>query len=703
VVLRALNSSDVAVDEVVQAKQHNTLRDDVVNALAGLDYASETEILAETPAVGDTAFAMDTGALYLCLVAGTWTLWVDPPGQAPSTNYWDGLKLTVAANSLVTLGRGSARNIQDTASINQDLDVQYAKKLDEEWAAGNWAGMRDPNYTLAAKRWFNLYLLGKSSDPSAFDLYASGVATDSTLTLPAGWTTYAFIGAVYWDGGGIREFIHRGREFRWKQPQLDVDANAVGTPGTFQTQALSIPITGKTNTLVRCIVSCTGGGVVLRTPGTTDAGTNETTVMANRNAYVELLTNSDGEIEYTMTGAWGTVSITTIGWDDERGFTMIVPAAQTLQFLGTAALTSAFTLVPGAVAPDDSYVYAIDDNGTSGGDVEAYAMTNGVPAGSNVNTAGNNDYLRGGSIAGMWLNPAGTKAAVFARHRTTQVWHLSILDISDPSNITSLGQRDISGDAMSSPPSTQVEAVWDDTRDVLYLPTAQTSGTGIPSIVMYDVSTGTPSIKGTHTLATASSRTCEALRWSETKECLYGVGAEVLVCLTPNGTGSSLSEAVVDTFADSGSTLCHDGVTLFVMSRSASPTTTMIIKQYDIDQGDETSLSVSDTANVALSGLITGTSIGAIIKYSTVRNNVLGAWCKNLGNSNPAQYLTFDVTDSSNVLFLEELIAGIDPDSSHICSSSQHELFDGLHTQIFIGNIPDDVPQTSTFSVVAYA
>lgn len=699
--LRALNSDDVAVGDVVQAKQHNTLRADVTNALGGVDYASEATILATSPAVGDVAFAIDNGALYLCLVAGTWTLWVDPPGQAPSSNYWDGLKLTLVSNSSLQIGRGSARNLQDTASINQGTQV-YTKKLDLEWSIGNGGGMRDANFTLAAKRWFNLYLLGKSSDPGAVDLFASGVATDSALisSLPVDWDTYAFIGAVYWDGGGIQEFIHRGREFRWKLPQLDVDANSTGTADVFETAVLTIPITGKTNTLVRCIVSCTGSGVVLRTPGTLDAGVNETTVTAGRNAYVELLTDKDGQIEYTMPSVWGEVSITTIGWDDERGSTMIIPADQTLQFLGSPALISVFSLLPGAVSPSDSHVYAVESKGTQGGKVHAYVMTGSVPSGSDINTLGGTlAALRSPSAAGMWINPAGTTAAVFARDKTTQVWHLVILDISDPTDISLVGRRNISGDLMSEPPTTQVEAVWDDSRNILYMPTG---GIGSKDVIMYDVSGGAPTIAGTYVITGDSTRSIVALRWSENKECLYGTGNKVVVCLTPNGGGDALAEVIVETFASSLSTLAHDGTTLIGIARSAAPITTMNFRIYDISSVDETDVTVNTSELIALSGLITGASIGGMIKYATFRNNVLGMWCGNFAQTDPGQYLTFDMSDLGNPLFLEELIAGIDPDLSHVCSSSQHELFDGLHTQIFIGNIPDDAPQTKTFSVVAY-
>lgn len=704
-VLRAENASDVAVDDVVLAQDHNTLRADTLNALGGFDFATQETLLLSSPATGDVAYANDTGALYVCLAGGTWTLWIDPPGQAPATNYWDGLKLTVANIDDITMGRGTARNIQDTASINQP-STSFIKKLDREWEAGSGGGMRDSNFSLAAKRWFNLYMLGQSTDPEAVDLFASGVATDSELisSLPVGWDNYAFVGAVYWDGGGIRDFIHRGKEFRWKEPQLDVDAKIDGNADVFETVALSIPATART--LVRLIVSTSGGadGAVIRTPGTSDAGFTHASVIAGRNTYVEVLTDANGRIEYTMTGTtWGEISIATIGWDDERGSTMIIPPPPTLAFLGTVALTAAFTLSPGAVMPDDSHVVAVDDNVASGGDVEIYAMTDGVPGGSNLNTAGNHNKLRGASVAGMWMKPDGTYCALFGRDKSTQQWHFVTVPLDDVTDTSGGGNINISADPdFNVPPSTQVEAIWDETRGRLWIP-----GSGVLSadVAIFNVaSPGSPTFVGKHTIAGASSRSFRAFRWSENKAVVYAAGAEQqLNILTPSGSGDSFTENIVDTGASTWATLAHDGTTLIVVRRDTSNLTTIQFAIYSINPADETDLTLLSSESVDTLGLITGSELGGFMNYATFRNDVLGLWCRNTSTTKPAQYVTFDFTDLDNPLFLEELIDGVDPDVSHICSSSGHMDFDGLHTQMLIGNIPDDGPQTSTFSVVGYA
>ena len=97
---------------------------------------------------------------------------------------------------------------------------------------------------------------------------------------------------------------------------------------------------------------------------------------------------------------------------------------------------------------------------------------------------------------------------------------------------------------------------------------------------------------------------------------------------------------------------------------------------------------------------MTAPAIG-VCQYATFRNDVLGFWGRNFGVTDQAAYYTIDMSDISDPLFLAELVHHIDPDNSSV-GSSQGELFDGLHTQMLLGDVDDDVSQSPGLSIVSY-
>ncbi len=699
---RTQDASDVQVDQIVQATQYRTLRTDALNARGGLDFAELEDVLDASPAVGDVAVARDNGSVYVCYQAGTWTLHIEGPGQAPGENYWDGLQLVRINSDDIEIGVGVARNIQDTFTI--EVMAPLTKKLDEVFAAGADNGMRDSSASLGAAKWFNLYLLSQASGITMTDLFATPKATTESLTdsLPTGWDRHSFVGAIYWNGGGIDDFYHRGKEFRWKIPVTTVD-NSTGVAGVFETATLRVPSL-QNGTLAKIVVSLAGGdGAIVRRVGQADSGVSHSICVGSRNAYVEVLTDEDAVIEYTMLGTWGTIKITTVGWEDERGFGAKQPPSTTLQLIDADSgdlAGGAFNSLPVGVWPDDTGVLSIDDNGSSGGEPQSWAMnptTKIVTADTQLNGSGNANQCRGPSLAGLWFRPDGVYAALYGRDRTTQAWHLVILNTINKTTIDQAGAYLITSDPTVQPPTAQVQAIWDDDRERLYVPT----NTGPGDILIYDVSTpASPTHVADHTIAGAAARNVTSMMWSENKTCIYAVGAGVFGVFEPAGDGDSFTEDLVNTFATTTAftALAHDGSTIVVMRGFGSQSADFQI--YDINPADETDVTLNSVHTLDLNGLITGSQIG-VAGYATMRNDIFGCWFRNFGSTSPAQYVTFDMSDLSDPMFLAELLHLVDPDASAI-GSSQHWLFDGLHTQVLAGDVDDEPTQSKGLSIVGY-
>jgi hypothetical protein len=207
---------------------------------------------------------------------------------------------------------------------------------------------------------------------------------------------------------------------------------------------------------------------------------------------------------------------------------------------------------------------------------------------------------------------------------------------------------------------------------------------------------------GTQAAAGVAALTYNSFRWSENKECLYATGSGLFSVLTPSGSGNSFTEDQITTFATTVvyATLAHDGTTIIAMGRSASDATTMNILAFAINPADETDVSIHPgyTRQLDLDGDITSFEAGKP-RFATFRDDVFGAWHHVASTIRASQYVTYDFSDLDNPLFLEELIHLADPDNSHVLSS-QYELFDGTHTQIFVGDVSDTA--TLGLSIVGY-
>lgn len=319
------DSSDVSVGDATKATDYNTLRDDVQQALRALDFGTNDQVLAISPAVGDAALATDTEIFYVCLTAGIWQTLDSNGNIAVGRGQIDGLQYAVGGDTLnITLAVGAARSTDNVVSIG--YTTALTKDLADVYADGANNGMRDSADSLDADKWFYLYAIFDNEGTKSNDLFASTkrVWDGDTLILPTGFERSRYIGGKFYKNSTneILDFFQRGDYFRFKTPVTDVNDSS-GTPSTFKTVTLTVP--GVEDGVIAHLavqVSIGGGakGAIVRTPGAADSGEPNGSVTAGAAAeYMQVLTDKDGQIEYTILDNWSTIKITVLGWEDQRG------------------------------------------------------------------------------------------------------------------------------------------------------------------------------------------------------------------------------------------------------------------------------------------------------------------------------------------------------------------------------------------------
>jgi len=322
-------SADVSVGDATKAPVQNLLRDDVQQALRATDFGTDAQIQAITPAVGDAAIATDTGTFYICRVAGTWATLQGGGTVSVGRGHIDRLALSVAAGDTLTLGISTGVCRSDDTGFSISFTTALTKNLADVFATGTGNGGRKSGDNLDTNKWFYVYAIFDEAGVEANDIY---VTVDknwvSPITLPTDFDRQRYIGAIHYTHATaeIEDFFQRGDFFRFKAPQTDVTADSAGTGGTFKTGVLTVPSVedGVLAHLLVHVVSGGGGGGatggIVRTPGAGDAGIENAVVVPGGAAeYCSVLTNEDGEIESTILGVWSSITITVLGWEDQRG------------------------------------------------------------------------------------------------------------------------------------------------------------------------------------------------------------------------------------------------------------------------------------------------------------------------------------------------------------------------------------------------
>ncbi len=327
------DSIDVVIGNATKAPDYNVLRDDMEQALRALDFGTAAQIAGITPSVGDAALATDTKSLYVCLTASIWTLVEGGGDVAVGRGYIDGLTLSRPGDTLeIAIAKGAARSDDNTVSMG--FGDALVKDLSSVFATGSNNGMRDPNVSWPpSSQWFYLYAIFDDAGVEENDIFATDdrVWAGDTLTLPTDFDKQRYIGAVYYDSAAneILDFFQRGDYFRLKDPIKDLDAGNPGAANVYTLLTLTVPQVedGVMAHLSIWMDSISGGGNmggIVRPPGAGDSLQIEASVLQSSvGQYGVSLTDEDGQVEWGIANQVGahysTVTITTIGWEDQRG------------------------------------------------------------------------------------------------------------------------------------------------------------------------------------------------------------------------------------------------------------------------------------------------------------------------------------------------------------------------------------------------
>jgi hypothetical protein len=222
----------------------------------------------------------------------------------------------IDATNDIDIAPGKARSGDDTDDIV--LAAALTKRLDAAWAAGSGNGGLDTG--TIANGWYHVHAI-KRPDTGAVCALFSLSATAPTL--PANYTKFRRIGAIWRMGGAIKAFIQAGNQFLWTSSVRDVSSGTPGNlPGTYYT--LSVP----PGVQVEAIVSALTIGSALsynklRSPDQTasiasatdfDAASDATTTLSN--IQVERRTDATARLFASCSSSATTMSIITHGWND---------------------------------------------------------------------------------------------------------------------------------------------------------------------------------------------------------------------------------------------------------------------------------------------------------------------------------------------------------------------------------------------------
>ena len=214
---------------------------------------------------------------------------------------------------------GFARDYTDAATMS--LTGALIKKIDATWAVGTNAGGLDSTDTVAANTGYGVYLI-RRSDTGVVDVLMSSdmTAAGSALTMPTNYDQKRLIGWVRTDGSSnITSFIHSGDYFRLTGDVYTEVSDGTITNATYETLTLTTPPLCLAHIMG---VHLNGSGsdtytyLSIKTKGSADAGNYEALMNFEQQAKImglaviaTVLSNEDGQVEYTAREASGTVTI----------------------------------------------------------------------------------------------------------------------------------------------------------------------------------------------------------------------------------------------------------------------------------------------------------------------------------------------------------------------------------------------------------
>jgi hypothetical protein len=287
-------------------------------ALAGLTSSADkvpyfsgsgTAALADLTSFARTVIAAATAAATRAVI------------HAPLRGHIAGLTLAnngTDANNDIDIAAGEAADSTHTSLIQ--LNSLITKRLDANWAVGSNQGGLDTG-TEANSTWYHVFVI-RRPDTGGTDVLFSTSATSPTM--PTSYTEKRRIGAIYNNSSGnIDAFTQFGDIFDWTTPITDATNPSTGL------LTIRVPSGVSVAARVHGEIAGLGSGeyntVTLR-------GANQQNTTAQWHKFFAqspdalvmyypalLVTNTSSQIYINKETSYGTVTISTGGWIDNRG------------------------------------------------------------------------------------------------------------------------------------------------------------------------------------------------------------------------------------------------------------------------------------------------------------------------------------------------------------------------------------------------
>lgn len=135
------------------------------------------------------------------------------------------LKNSVAVDATVIMGPGAGATKLGSNFYATAVATDMTKSLTGLWHSGDNTGGRASQSALTADAWYNVHLLGKSTDTTSFD-FGFDLSPDATSLLidaAGSFDTYRRIGSVLYHSSKVQNFKQQGDKFYWIAPTAEAN------------------------------------------------------------------------------------------------------------------------------------------------------------------------------------------------------------------------------------------------------------------------------------------------------------------------------------------------------------------------------------------------------------------------------------------------------------------------------------------------
>jgi len=271
----------------------------------GFEQISGPNWVAPTPPAGDNSNNVATTAFV---------------AQNKTATGFVGLTLSSAGDSL-TVAAGSVTDSTGITTLTLPSDL--AKTNAGTWVAGNNRPGLDAG-VIAASTWYYIFIIGQPGGANTDVLISLSL---SSPTLPAGYTLFRRLGAMFTDGlTNWTSFFQMGNWFFWAARALDASAVATANDGSRHLITVSVPtgISVLHRFIGRVAGASSSGALIWTSPSENDtaasAGNSSMSWFAststNAQGQFDILTNTSAQIGERCNTSGATYYVDTIGWQD---------------------------------------------------------------------------------------------------------------------------------------------------------------------------------------------------------------------------------------------------------------------------------------------------------------------------------------------------------------------------------------------------